>query len=89
MVVLLALEFGDVIEIAVVERAQHRLERIMRAANVDDNSIGVERIRDEGGIDHEGRSMQRLRGPENRAPKECAIMMWSRTSTVNKAAPYE
>jgi hypothetical protein len=41
----------------------------MRATNVDDDSIGIERIRDESGIDHEGRSMQCLRGPENRTPK--------------------
>ena len=38
----------------------------MRAADVDDDSIGVERLRDEGGIDHEGRAMQRLRRAENR-----------------------
>ena len=62
-----ALELRHLVEVAVIERRQHRLERIVRAANVDDNSVVIEGIRDEGCIDHEGRPVQRLRRPEDGA----------------------
>ena len=37
----------------------------MRAANIDDDAIAIELFRDECGINHECRAMQRLRRPEN------------------------
>ena len=33
----------------------------MRAADVDDDAVGVELVREERGIDHEGRAVQGLR----------------------------
>ena len=62
-----ALEFGHVVEIAIVQRRQHGLQRVMRAADVDDDAVAIERLGDEGRVDHEGRAVQRLRRPEHGA----------------------
>ena len=67
VVVLLALEFGHFVEIAVVERSQNRLERIMCAADIDHDSIVVEALGDKGSIHHECGAMHLLRGSKNRA----------------------
>ena len=67
MVVLRALELRHVVEIAVVQRREHRLQRLVRAADVDDDAVVVERLGDEGGVDHEGRAVQRLRRAEHGA----------------------
>src|SRR6185369_13468197 len=63
------LEFGHVVEIAVVEWRQDRLERIVCAADIDHNSIVVEALGDEGGIYHECGAVHALRWSENRAFK--------------------
>ena len=55
----------------------------MRAADVDDDAVVIERLGDEGRVDHERRAVQRLRGPNTAPRNEWAIMMWSRTSTAN------
>ena len=39
----------------------------MRAADVDDDTVAIERLGDEGRIDDEGRAVQRLRRPEHGA----------------------
>ena len=39
----------------------------MRAADIDHDAVGIERLGDEGRIDDEGRAMQRLRRAEHRA----------------------
>ena len=62
-----ALELRHVVEIAVVQRLEHGLERLVRAADVDHDAVAVELIGDERGIDHEGRAVQRLRRAEHRA----------------------
>ena len=36
----------------------------MRAADVDDDAVNIERLGDESRIDDEGRAVQRLRRPE-------------------------
>ena len=41
----------------------------MRAADVDHDAVGIERVGDERRIDHEGRAVQRLRRAEHRAAK--------------------
>ena len=65
VVVLTPLNSGTVVEIAIVERREHRLERLMRAADIDDDAVGVERLRDERRIDNEGCAVQRLRRAEH------------------------
>ena len=67
VVVLRALEFGHFVEIAIVQRRHHRLERVMRAADVDDDTVVIERLGDEGRVDDKGRAVQRLRWPEHGA----------------------
>jgi len=62
-----ALEFGHLIEIAIVQRRQYRSKRVMRTADVDHDSIGIERLGHEGRIDDECGAMQRLRRPEHGA----------------------
>ncbi len=64
-----ALELRHVVEVAVVQRLQHRLQHLMRAADVDHDAVLVERLGDERRIDHEGRAVQRLRRAEHRAAK--------------------
>ena len=39
-----ALEFGHVVEVAIVQRRHHGLERVMRAADVDDDTVAIERL---------------------------------------------
>jgi len=56
----LAPEFGHVVEIAIIERCQGHLERLVRAADINDNAVRIERLGEEGRIDDEGRPMQRL-----------------------------
>ena|SRR4029079_7007333 len=62
-----ALEFGQLIEIAIVERRQGCLQRLMRAANIDDDSVRIEAVGKKRRIDDEGCSVQRLRRPEHGA----------------------
>ena len=69
MVVLTPLSSAQIIEIAIVERRQSGFESLVRAANIDNDAVAVELIRNESGIDHECRAMQRLRRPENIAAK--------------------
>ena len=61
------LEFGYLVEIAIVQRRRYGLERVMRATDVDDDTIVIERLGDEGRVDDEGCAVQRLRGPEHGA----------------------
>ena len=63
----LALELRQLVEIAVVQRLQHRLEHLVSAPDVDHDAVVVERLRDERHVDDEGRAMQRLRRPEHGA----------------------
>ena len=64
-----ALQFRYFIQVAIVERSQHGLQRLMGAADVDDDAIGVERLGTEGRVDHKRRAMKRLRRPEHGATK--------------------
>jgi hypothetical protein len=52
-----ALEFRHVVEIAIIQRRHDGLERIVRAADVDDDAVGIERIGEEGRVDDEGRAV--------------------------------
>ena len=62
-----ALEFGRIIEIAIVQRPQYRSKGIVRAADIDHDPIGVECLGNEGRIDDECGAMQRLRRPKHGA----------------------
>ena len=64
VVVLLPLNSGHLVEVAIVERRQHGLECVVCAADVDDDAVGVERLGNEGRVDDEGRAVQRLRRAE-------------------------
>ena len=64
-----ALELRHLVEILVVQRLEHFLQRIERAADVDHDAVAVERVGDERRVDHEGRAVQRLRRAEHRAAK--------------------
>ena len=60
-----AFEFRHVVEIAIIERRERRLERFVRPADIDDDAVGIERLGDEGRIDDKGRPMQGLRRAEH------------------------
>ncbi len=61
-----ALEFRIFVEITVVEWREHGLENVARLADIDDDAVRIERLRNETGIDHECGAMQCLGGAENR-----------------------
>ena len=63
--VLAPLQVRQIVEIAIVERRQHRLERFVRAPDVDDDAVDVERLGDECRVDDKGRAMQSLRRAEH------------------------
>ena len=58
---------GHVVQIAVVQRWHHGLELVMGAADVDDDTVAVERLGDESGVDDKGRAVQRLSRPKHGA----------------------
>ncbi len=62
-------EVGRLVEIAVVERREDGFERVMRAADIDHDSVRIEPLRHERGVDDEGRPVQPLRGTEHLAAK--------------------
>ena len=56
-----ALEFLDLVEIAIIERhRQNGFQRFVRAADIDHDSVDVERFREERRVDDEGRAVQGL-----------------------------
>ena len=67
--VLTPLNSGDIVEISKFERRENRLQRLMRAADIDDDAVRVEAFGDERRVDHESRAVQRLRRAEHLAAK--------------------
>jgi hypothetical protein len=66
-VVVLVPELRQVVEIAILERVERSLQLLVRAADVDHDAVAVEAFGQKGCTHHEGRVMQRLRGPKNLA----------------------
>ena len=64
-----AFELRHLVEVFIVQRLEHLFKRIQRAADIDHDTIRIERVGDERGIDHEGRAVHRLRRAEDRAAK--------------------
>jgi membrane glycosyltransferase len=62
---IMAFELRRFVEVLVVERRKKRLQRLVRATDIDDNPIGAQAIGQEGGVDDEGRAMERLRRAEH------------------------
>ena len=60
-----ATELCHLVEIAVVEFAEHSLQDIERAADVANDAVGVERFPAQLGLDHVGRTVQLLCRPED------------------------
>ena len=62
-----AAERGLVVEVAEVQRGEHVAQRVARAADVDDDAVGVELVAAELDVDDVGRAVQLLRGAEHLA----------------------
>src|SRR5262245_47351650 len=60
-------ELRHLVKIAIVEWCQRRLKRFVRAPDIDDDAVRIERFGEEGCVDDECRAMQRLRRTENDA----------------------
>lgn len=71
----LAVEFRLVVEIAVFQRLQRRVQGFGRKADVDHQAIRVQVLCIERCVDDEGRAVQALGRAEDGDGKECAIMM--------------
>jgi hypothetical protein len=58
-------EFGELIEIAIVEFGAHRLQQVKSAAGITNDPIGIERVSPQFYLNNEGRTVQLLSRPEN------------------------
>src|SRR5262245_13599127 len=61
------LELEHLVEVSVVQPREHRLQHVARAADVDDDAVGVELAAPELEIDDVGGAVQALRGTERLA----------------------
>ena len=61
-------EFGELIETAIVELGEHRLQQVKRAADITNDPIGIERVSPQFSLNNEGRAVQLRSRPENTAP---------------------
>jgi len=82
-VVFVAAERGFVVEVAVGELGQHGMQLLGRPTDVGHDPVAVELRAPEGRVDDVRRAVQALRGPEHLARRLWAIIMWSRTVTLN------
>jgi hypothetical protein len=64
-------EFGELVEIAIVELGEHRLQQVKRAADITNDPIGIERVSPQFSLNNEGRAVRLRSQPENTAPN-CA-----------------
>ena len=78
-----ALELRHVVEIAVVQRLQHRLQHLVRAADVDHDAVLVERCAMNAASMTKVAPCSACAGPNTAPRNEWAIITWSRTSTAN------
>src|SRR3954454_13832991 len=53
-------ELGHVVQIAIVQRGHYRLQRGVGSADINNDSVAVERLGNEGRVDNESRAVQRL-----------------------------
>jgi hypothetical protein len=58
---------GELVEIAIVELGEHRLQQIKSAADITNDPIGIKRVPPQFSLNHEGRAVQLLSRPENSA----------------------
>src|SRR3984893_2011575 len=64
-------EFVELVETAIVELGEHRLQQVKRAADITNDPIGIERVSPQFSLNNEGRALQLRSQPENTAPN-CA-----------------
>ena len=64
-------KFGELVETAIVELGEHRLQQVKRAADITNDPIGIERVSPQFSLNNESRSVQLRSRPENTAPN-CA-----------------
>src|SRR3984957_10371360 len=64
-----AVEVCHLVEISIVDGLENRLQRLVSAANIDDDSVGVESVGKESCINHKGRAVERLGRAENASTK--------------------
>ena len=58
-------EFGELVEIAIVELGERHLQQVKRAADITNDPIGIERAPPQFSLNNEGRAVQLLSRPEN------------------------
>ena len=80
-------EFGELIEIAIVELGEHRLQQVKGAADITNDPIGIERAPPQFCLNNEGRAVQLLSRPENVTDQLWAIMKWWLTVMLYMAGP--
>ena len=76
-----------VVEISIVELRHDGAQLLGRSTDVDHDAVGVELRAPERGVDDVGRAVERLRGPNVSPRRLWAIIMWSRTVTLNTLYP--
>jgi len=81
-------EFGELVEIAIVELREHRLQRVKRTADItNDDAIGIERVSPQFSLNNERRAVQLLSRPENVTDQLWAIMKWWLTVMLYMPGP--
>src|SRR4029077_20867781 len=60
-------EFRQLVEIVVIELAEHDLQQVESATDVANDAVGIERLPAQLRLDHKSCSMELLRGPEDSA----------------------
>jgi hypothetical protein len=80
-------EFGEFIEIAMVEFGEHHLQQVKSAAGITNDPIGMERVLPQFCLNNEGRAVQLLSPPENVTNQLWAIMKWWLTVMLYMAGP--
>src|SRR5438552_8808564 len=68
-VVVFTLELRQLIQVLIVEFAEHLRQRSMSAADVDDDSMGIEALREKGYANDKCGAVEYLGGAENCAAK--------------------
>src|ERR1700722_9993072 len=64
-----AVEVRDLVEISIVAGLEKRLQRLVSAANIDDDPVGVESVGKESCVNHKGCAVERLGRAENASTK--------------------
>ena len=82
VVVLRPLNAGLVVEVPEIQLGDDRMQHLGRAADVDDDAVGVELGPAELDVDDIVAPCSRCAGPNTSPLKLCAIIMWSRTDTL-------